>query len=50
MLTGKGGEGRFSVKYETFPISYDANLVVLDSDFEVYKTKYYYLYIFFTII
>lgn len=35
-LTGKGGEGRFSVKYETFPLSYDAALVVLDTDYKNY--------------
>jgi apolipoprotein D and lipocalin family protein len=35
-LTGKGGEGRFTVKYETFPLTYDAALVVLDTDYQNY--------------
>lgn len=35
-LTGKGGEGRFNVKYQTFPLSYDASLVVLDTDYKNY--------------
>lgn len=35
-LTGKAGEGRFNIKYETFPISYDASLVVLDTDYKNY--------------
>lgn len=35
-LTGKGGEGRFSVKYDTFPLGYDAALVVLDTDYKNY--------------
>lgn len=35
-LTGKGGEGRFNVKYETFPLAYDAALVVLDTDYKNY--------------
>ena len=35
-LTGKGGEGRFTVKYETFPLAYDASLVVLDTDYKNY--------------
>lgn len=25
-ITGKGGEGRFNVRYESFPLSYDASL------------------------
>lgn len=39
-LTGKGGEGRFSVKYDTFPLSYDASLVVLDTDYRNYAVSY----------
>lgn len=38
-LTGKGGEGRFSVKYDTFPLSYDASLVVLDTDYKNYAVR-----------
>lgn len=34
-ITGKGGEGRFNVKYETFPLSYDASLVVLVNIFKL---------------
>jgi apolipoprotein D and lipocalin family protein len=35
-LTGKGGEARYSVKYDTFPLGYDASLVVLDTDYKNY--------------
>ncbi|CRL00825.1 CLUMA_CG014076, isoform A [Clunio marinus] len=35
-LTGKGDEGKFTIKYDTFPISYDASLVVLDTDYRNY--------------
>jgi apolipoprotein D and lipocalin family protein len=32
--TGKAGEGRYNIKYSTFPINYDASLVVLDTDYD----------------
>lgn len=35
-LTGKGGEGRFTVKYDGFPLNYDTALVVLDTDYKNY--------------
>ena len=35
-LTGKGGEGRYTVKYESFPLAYDTSLVVLDTDYKNY--------------
>lgn len=35
-MTGKGGEGRYNIKYDNFPISYDTSLVVLDSDYKNY--------------
>jgi apolipoprotein D and lipocalin family protein len=32
--TGKAGEGRYNIKYSTFPLNYDASLVVLDTDYD----------------
>ncbi|KAG5674884.1 hypothetical protein PVAND_004829 [Polypedilum vanderplanki] len=35
-LIGKGGDGRFNVRYESFPLNYNASLVVLDTDYKNY--------------
>lgn len=39
-MVGKGKEGRFTVRYETFPASYDTQLVVLDTDYDSYAVMW----------
>lgn len=36
-LTGKGGEGRFNVRYDSFPLSYDTSLSkLIDHKLSIY--------------
>lgn len=36
----KSGEGKFEVRYNSFPVAYDTTLNVLDTDYETYSVVY----------